>query len=92
MNPQKRIYISLSFAESNGKTAKPDTTEPKGAEGDDKSDVGLDEPQVQDKSPVTASDIALEALVQCEANGITIQDFMLALKEQLILVDEKVAA
>lgn len=50
------------------------------------SDVGQ-------KAPVTAGDIALEALVQCEANGIAIKDFMLALKEQLQMIDEtKVAA
>lgn len=58
-----------------------------------KSDVGPNEPEAQEKSSVTASDIALEALVQCEANGVAIQDFMLALKEQLSMLDEiKVAA
>jgi hypothetical protein len=35
----------------------------------------------------------LDALVQCEMNGIAIKDFMLALKEQLEMLDEdKVAA
>jgi hypothetical protein len=57
----------------------------------DKSKVGLDsEADKADKSP---SDIALDALVQCEMNGIAIKDFMLALKEQLEMLDEdKVAA
>ena len=60
----------------------------------DKSNVGLnseaDESPIADKS---ASDIALDALVQCEVNGITVKDFMLALKEQLEMLDEtKVAA
>ena len=53
-----------------------------------KSNVGLDEPQVQEQSPITASDIALEALVQCETNGVAIKDFMLALKEQLEMLDQ----
>ena len=45
------------------------------------------------KASMSASDIALEAMVQCEVNGIAIKDFMLALKEQLELLDEtKVAA
>lgn len=45
------------------------------------------------KASVSASDIALEAMIQCETNGIAIKDFMLALKEQLEMLDEtKVAA
>ena len=95
MKTSKKGFTSLSaLQKAMAKSAKADKadTEPKGSDGDAKSDVGLDESETQTKSPVTASDIALEALVQCEANGIAIQDFMLALKEQLILVDEKVAA
>jgi len=47
----------------------------------------------QSDKVMSASDIALEAMVQCEVNGIAIKDFMLALKEQLELLDEsKVAA
>ena len=70
---------------------KADTETPTGSEADDKSKVGLDsEADKADKSP---SDIALDALVQCEMNGIAIKDFMLALKEQLEMLDEdKVAA
>ena len=69
---------------------KADThTEPK-AEAE--SNVGLnseaDESPIADKSP---SDIALEALVQCEVNNVRIKDFMIALKEQLEMLD-KVAA
>lgn len=55
---------------------------------DTESNVGLDEPKVQEQSPITASDIALEALVQCESNGVAIKDFMLALKEQLEMLDQ----
>jgi len=70
---------------------KADTETPVSSEADDKSNVGLDsEADKADKSP---SDIALDALVQCEMNGIAIKDFMLALKEQLEMLDEtKVAA
>lgn len=70
---------------------KADTETPVEPKADDKSNVGLDsEADKADKSP---SDIALDALVQCEMNGIAIKDFMLALKEQLEMLDEtKVAA
>jgi hypothetical protein len=70
---------------------KADADKPTGSEAEDKSKVGLDsEADKADKSP---SDIALDALVQCEMNGIAIKDFMLALKEQLEMLDEtKVAA
>ena len=71
---------------------KADADKPTGSEADDKSNVGLDSEAetAQAKSP---SDIALDALVQCEMNGIAIKDFMLALKEQLEMLDEdKVAA
>ena len=71
---------------------KADTETPVNSEAADKSNVGLDSEAetAQAKSP---SDIALDALVQCEMNGIAIKDFMLALKEQLEMLDEtKVAA
>ena len=71
---------------------KPKADKPVQPEADDKSNVGLD--SEADESPFadkSASDIALDALVQCEVNGITVKDFMLALKEQLEMLD-KVAA
>ena len=70
---------------------KADTETPVEPKADDKSNIGLDsEADKVDKSP---SDIALDALVQCEMNGIAIKDFMIALKEQLEMLDEdKVAA
>jgi len=71
---------------------KPKAEKPVQPEAEDKSNVGLnseaDESPIADKSP---SDIALEALVQCEVNNVRIKDFMLALKEQLEMLD-KVAA
>jgi hypothetical protein len=58
-----------------------------------------DEPPflIEDKSseaetkPMSPSDIALEALVQCELNNVQVKDFMLALKEQLEMLDENKA-
>ena len=46
-----------------------------------------DKSSVEPKAPMSASDIALEALVQCELNNVQVKDFMLALKEQLELLD-----
>jgi len=54
-------------------------------------------PVIEDKSseaetkPMSPSDIALEALVQCELNNVQVKDFMLALKEQLEMLDENKA-
>ena len=54
-------------------------------------------PAIEDKSseaetkPMSPSDIALEALVQCELNNVQVKDFMLALKEQLEMLDKAVA-
>ena len=74
------------------KASEPKADTPVEPKADDKSNVGLNSEAEQspfaDKS---ASDIALDALVQCEVNGITVKDFMLALKEQLEMLD-KVAA
>jgi len=71
---------------------KADADKPTGSEADDKSNVGLDS-EADKADPKSPSDIALDALVQCEMNGIAIKDFMLALKEQLEMLDEtKVAA
>jgi hypothetical protein len=71
---------------------KPKADKPVQPEADDKSNVGLDS-EADKADPKSPSDIALDALVQCEMNGIAIKDFMLALKEQLEMLDEdKVAA
>ena len=97
MKTSKKGFTSLSalqkaFNES-AKADKPKQpkadkppVEPKGSDDDNKSDVGLDEPKVQ-----SASDIAMEALLQCDTNGISVQDFLAALKEQIIM-EERVAA
>lgn len=65
-------------------------------EADTESNVGLDEPEVQIKevkafTEMSAEDIAFEALLQCEVNKIPVKEFMLALKEQLEMLDKAVA-
>ncbi len=90
----KKGFTSLTALQAAMKpkaAPKPKADKPVEPKADDKSNVGLDgEADKADKSP---SDIALDALVQCEMNGIAIKDFMLALKEQLEMLDEdKVAA
>jgi hypothetical protein len=50
-----------------------------------------DKSSVEPKAPMSPSDIALEALVQCELNNVQVKDFMLALKEQLEMLDENKA-
>ena len=77
------------------KSAKADETSEQ-PEADDKSNVGPNEPQVQIEevkafTNMSAEDIAFEALLQCETNKIPVEEFMLALKEQLVMLDKAVA-
>ena len=79
----------------NPKDDKP--TEPQ-VQNDGKSADGLDEPKVQEivelvaVTQLNAEEIAFEALLQCEINNIPVKEFMLALKDQLQLVDEQAVA
>ena len=84
------LQAAMRKADKSASEPKADThTEPK-AEAE--SNVGLNSEAEQSPfAEKSASDIALDALVQCEVNGITVKDFMLALKEQLEMLD-KVAA
>ena len=92
----KKGFTSLTALQAAMRKAEK-ASEPKAdtsvnSEAETESNVGLDSEAetAQAKSP---SDIALDALVQCHMNGIAIKDFMLALKEQLEMLDEtKVAA
>jgi len=55
------------------------------------SDVGQsakEEPKVQKK--LTASDIAFEAVLALDTNGISKEEFLVALKEQLELIEENI--
>ena len=66
-------------------------------EGDDeaKSDSGPStEGETQSEtvsSPKTAEDIAFEAMLQCDANGISFKDLLLALQEQQSLLNSEAA-
>ena len=42
-------------------------------------------------SPKTAEDIAFEAMLQCDANGISFKDLLLALQEQQSLLNQEAA-
>ena len=60
-------------------------------EAETESNVGLDEPLVKEVKAFTnmsAEDIAFEALLQCETNQIPVKEFMIALKEQLEMLDQ----
>ena len=66
---------------------KADADKPTGSEAEDKSNVGLDS-EADKAETKSASDIALEALVQCELNGVSKAKFIAALKEQLEMLDD----
>ena len=66
---------------------KPKADKPVEPEADDKSKVGLDS-EADKAETKSASDIALEALVQCELNGVSKAKFLAALKEQLEMLDD----
>ena len=89
----KKGFTSLTALQAAmRKSAKADE-QPK---ADAESNVGLDEPKVQVEevkafTNMSAEDIAFEALLQCETNKIPVEEFMLALKEQLVMLDKAVA-
>ena len=63
--------------------------EPLGSDGETESNVGLDEPQVQEQSqPKTAGDIALEAILQAELHNVSIADLEVALQDAINLLKE----
>ena len=98
-NPKKR-FTSLSamikaYAFEN-KPKQEDTSEEKEIlqiedKSSEQSDVGQsvkEEPKVQKK--LTASDIAFEAVLALDTNGISKEEFLVALKEQLELIEENI--
>tara|TARA_R100000773_G_scaffold43802_1_gene43047 strand:+ start:212 stop:799 length:588 start_codon:yes stop_codon:yes gene_type:complete len=92
----KKGFTSLTALQAAmRKSAKADET-PEQPEADTESNVGLNEPKVQIEevkafTNMSAEDIAFEALLQCETNKIPVEEFMLALKEQLVMLDKAVA-
>ena len=79
LNKTKKRFISITslkfaFDKANKpKTSEKSKDEPKAQE--EVSNVGQSEPKVQEKKQMTASDIALEVLVQLEMHNISIKDF-----------------
>ena len=92
MKTSKKGFTSLTALQSamKPKKAVAAPVKPEADADEDKSNVGPTESQ-ENQADITASDIALEALVQCEVNGIAIEEFMLALKEQLVMADNNQA-
>ena len=97
-NPKKRFTSLTALQRAYSLANKPkdepkvqDETESQTTEdtSSEESNVGQsvkEEPKVQKK--LTASDVALEALIQLEIHGISKSDFVKALKEQLALLEE----
>ena len=79
------------------KLQKPKATNTEGdnTEGDTKSDSGPStEGETQSEtvpSPKSAEDIAFEAMLQCDANGISFKDLLLALQGQQALLNQEAA-
>ena len=82
----KKGFKSLTALQAAMKP-KADTETPVEPKAEDKSNVGLDS-EADKAETKSASDIALEALVQCELNGVSKAKFLAALKEQLEMLDD----
>lgn len=97
-NPKKRFTSLTALQRAYNLANKPkdepkvqDETESQTTEdtSSEESNVGQsvkEEPKVQKK--LSASDVALEALIQLEIHGISKSDFVKALKEQLALLED----
>jgi len=85
----KKGFTSLTALQSAMKPKadpKPKAETPVQPEADDKSNVGLDS-EAEQAETKSASDIAMQALLDCEMNGISKASFLAALKEQLEMLD-----
>ena len=95
-NPKKRFTSLSALQKAYNLANKPtemveDQDETKSQETEDtsseQSDVGQSETKSRPKK-LSASDIAFEAILACDTNGISKSDFIKALKEQLALLEE----
>jgi len=95
-NPKKRFTSLSALQKAYNLANKPkemveDQDETKSQETEEvsseQSDVGQSETKSQPKK-LTASDIAFEAIIACDTNGISKSEFIKALKEQLALLEE----
>jgi len=87
----KKGFTSLTALQAAMKPKAPvkpkaDTETPVEPKADDKSKVGLDS-EADKAETKSASDIAMQALLDCEMNGISKASFLAALKEQLEILD-----
>lgn len=85
----KKGFTSLTALQAAmRKSAKADKT-PEQPKADTESNVGLDEPKVQEKAePKNAGDIALEAILQAELNNVSIADLQKAFEDAINLLRE----
>ena len=85
----KKGFTSLTALQAAmRKSAKADKADEQ-PKADAESNVGLDEPQVQEQSqPKTAGDIALEAILQAELHNVSIADLEVALQDAINLLKE----
>jgi hypothetical protein len=95
-NPKKRFTSLSALQKAYNLANKPkeiveDQDETKSQQTEEvsseQSDVGQSETKSQPKK-LSASDIAFEAILACDTNGISKSDFIKALKEQLALLEE----
>jgi len=85
----KKGFTSLTALQAAMKpkaAPKPKAETPVEPKADDKSNVGLDS-EADKAETKSASDIAMQALLDCEMNGISKASFLAALKEQLEMLD-----
>ena len=93
----KKGFSSLTALQSAMKKASKPAQEPKAAqepEADTNPNIGANQPEVEEVKAFTqmnAEEIAFEALLQCEVNNIPVKEFMMALKDQLTMLDKEVA-
>ena len=100
LQPYLKRFTSTSamlkqWQADNKPVTEPKPVEPSGS-NDEPSDVGQTEQvtvqEVKAFTQMNAEEIAFEALLQCEVNNIPVKEFMLALKDQLQLVDQQAVA
>jgi len=85
----KKGFTSLTALQAAMKpkaASKPKAETPVEPKANEKSNVGLDS-EADKAETKSASDIAMQALLDCEMNGISKASFLAALKEQLEMLD-----
>ena len=93
----KKGFTSLTALQSAMRKASKPAQEPKATqepEAETNPNVGANQPEFEEVKAFTqmnAEEIAFEALLQCEVNNIPVKEFMMALKEQLTMLDKEVA-